>query len=136
MVVSVAGVIATASVLASARPALAQAQAGAATRLRFDADQAKRGVALFDKSCGTCHDGGTMGPELWGGKFVSDWARKDARALYERIRTTMPENAPGSLSETEVLDVLAFVLRENGHEAGGAPLTSAGQLENVRVGGQ
>jgi mono/diheme cytochrome c family protein len=35
----------------------------------YSADQARRGRAVYDSKCASCHDGGTMGPKLWASPF-------------------------------------------------------------------
>ena len=38
--------------------------------------------------------------------------------MYDLIRTTMPDAAPGSLAERQYHDVLAYLLKENAFPAG------------------
>ena len=59
-----------------------------------------------------------MGPELWGDPFLAQWENKHVGAFFTRIQTTMPEDEPGSLSENEALDIIAYVLQTNGFPAG------------------
>jgi len=98
----------------------------------FSADQAKRGRASYDGKCASCHDGGTMGPELWGDPFLSQWENKDVASLFTRIQTTMPEDAPGTLADKEVLDIIAYVLQTNGFPAGEKELESKKALETMK----
>ena len=94
--------------------------------------QAKRGLATYDRTCAACHDGGTMGPELWGEHFLKGWAGKEIADLYTRIQETMPEDNPGSLTEEEALGVVAFVLQQNEFPAGERAIESASQLKGVK----
>jgi mono/diheme cytochrome c family protein len=94
----------------------------------FSADQAKRGRATYDAKCASCHDGGTMGPELWGDAFLTSWENKTAAALFTRIKETMPEDAPGSLADAEVVDVIGYVIQTNGFPAGEKPLANTDAL--------
>lgn len=98
----------------------------------FSADQAKRGRASYDGKCASCHDGGTMGPELWGDPFLTQWENKEVASFYNRIQTTMPEDAPGTLSESEVLDIIAYVLQTNGFPAGEKPIDSKNALATMK----
>jgi mono/diheme cytochrome c family protein len=97
--------------------------------------QAKQGLATYDRKCATCHDGGTMGPELWGDAFLTAWSDKDMFALYTRMKETMPEDNPGSMTEAEALGVLAFVLQQNEFPAGERAIESPAQLKGVRFQG-
>jgi mono/diheme cytochrome c family protein len=101
--------------------AAASGQAPAGTTVLenvYSEEQAKRGRASYDGKCASCHDGGTMGPELWGDPFLTQWENKKVGEFYNRIQTTMPEDAPGTLGESEVLDIIAYVLKTNGFPAG------------------
>src|SRR4029450_11037567 len=94
----------------------------------YSAEQAKRGRTMYDTKCASCHDGGTMGPELWGEAFLANWDGKDLNAFFTRIQSTMPEDAPGSLSESEALDVIAYVVQTNGFPAGEKAFQTASAL--------
>lgn len=92
----------------------------------FTADQADRGSAVYAERCGGCHGAALNGtgeaPALVGGEFVSHWDTMTVGDLYDRVRTTMPQNDPQSLSREDYADVLAFLLKNNGFPAGGQPL--------------
>ena len=64
--------------------------------------QATRGKALYSESCASCHGGeltgGEMAPPLAGGEFMAGWDGLTIGDLFERVRISMPQNAPGSLS--------------------------------------
>ena len=92
----------------------------------YSKEQATRGRGTYDGKCSECHDGGSMGPELWGSGFLSRWNNKDVQALYDLIAKSMPADAPGTLSENELLDVVAYVVQANGFPAGDTPLTKSG----------
>jgi len=97
--------------------------------------QAARGAAVYDASCGGCHRpdlGGASGPALKAQRFARDFAGKDLKALFTKIATTMPRNAPASLGEDAYLDIVAHVLKENGFPGGSQELTAAA-LDGVRV---
>jgi len=98
----------------------------------YNAEQAKRGQTVYDTKCAACHDGGTMGPELWGDAFLTDWDQKTVGAFFTRIKDTMPEDAPGTLSDNDVLDVVAYVLQANGFPAGEKPMGGASALATVK----
>src|SRR5947199_8899990 len=92
--------------LVVAAVASAQDSPGAEATVRdgvYSAEQAKRGRTTYDTKCASCHDGGTMGPELWGDPFLAEWDGKLVGAFVSRIQTTMPEDAPGTLTENEIV---------------------------------
>jgi cytochrome c5 len=98
----------------------------------YSADQAKRGRAVYVDKCASCHDGGTMGPELWGDTFLAQRANKNVRGFYDRIQNTMPEDDPGSLTSGELLDIIAFVIQQNGFPAGEKPIENADALNLMK----
>jgi S-disulfanyl-L-cysteine oxidoreductase SoxD len=92
----------------------------------YSADQATQGKAVFGDKCTTCHGadltGGEMAPPLVGAIFMGDWVGQSADDLFTRIHTTMPANDPGSLSNAQTAQVLAYILSMNQFPAGSAAL--------------
>jgi S-disulfanyl-L-cysteine oxidoreductase SoxD len=88
----------------------------------YTEEQAARGKAGYADQCASCHGpeltGGEMAPALTGGEFMAGWDGLTVGDLFERIRISMPQNAPGSLSAQQNADVLAFVLASNKFPAG------------------
>ncbi len=89
-------------------------------------EQATRGADAFGRNCAVCHGAelGGMGeaPALVGAQFISDFNGLTLGDLFDRIRTTMPLNNPGSLGRDQYVDILAFLLRSNGFPAGAREL--------------
>lgn len=89
-------------------------------------EQAERGEAAYSSSCIGCHEGQDAdGPELMGKAFLDRWREDKLEPLYTFIKATMPGNAPGSLDERAYVDIIAFILEENGLPAGKGELTPA-----------
>jgi mono/diheme cytochrome c family protein len=88
----------------------------------YTAAQAERGQAQYSQNCAACHGSGLTGngeaPALVGGEFISNWAGLTLGELFERIRTTMPQDNPGKLSRAQYSDILSFILKSNGYPAG------------------
>src|ERR1019366_6705194 len=84
--------------------------------------QAAKGQSEFAQNCAACHGSGLSGngeaPALVGAEFISDWAGLSLGELYDRIRTTMPQDTPGKLSRDQYAVILAYVLKANGYPAG------------------
>ena len=104
----------------------------------FTDAQAKRGEAAYAMSCAGCHgedlSGRAMGP-LRGDHFLDRWREDNLDVLFTHIRTRMPANAAGSLSEAAYLDILAYILQVNGFPAGSQELTAA-VVANTRLVGK
>jgi mono/diheme cytochrome c family protein len=91
----------------------------------YTAAQAARGEALYATRCSGCHEGQDAdGPVLMGKAFLDRWREDSLAPLFTFIKTTMPGNAPGSLDDRAVADVLAFVLEANGLPSGKVELTA------------
>ncbi len=114
------------SAAALAGAALAQDAGKSVWQGIYTADQAQRGAGLYAQRCGACHGAALNGtgeaPPLIGGEFVSHWDTMTVGDLYDRVRTTMPQNDPQSMTREEYADVLAFLLKTNGFPEGAAPL--------------
>lgn len=84
--------------------------------------QAERGAAGFTGHCANCHGANLAGtgeaPALVGPQFLSDFDGLSAGDLFDRIRTTMPQDNPGSLTRDQYADILAFLLKANGMPSG------------------
>jgi hypothetical protein len=59
-----------------------------------------------------------MAPPLVGGDFNADWVGLPLNDLFERMRVSMPQNNPGSLSRQQNADILAFMLSAGKYPAG------------------
>ena len=84
--------------------------------------QATRGQAQFATDCAPCHGSTAQGngeaPALTGAEFTADWIGLTMGDLFDRIRTTMPQDQPGKLSRDQYADISAFLLKINGYPAG------------------
>jgi len=104
----------------------------------YTAEQAARGEKLYADNCAMCHGeslgGVEMAPPLAGDVFNSNWEGVALSDLFERMRTSMPQNKPGSLSRAQNADILAHMLRAGGFPAGPMPLDGqAGALSTVTI---
>ncbi len=99
--------------------------------------QAERGKATYSRSCATCHgeDLGGYQAILKGDHFMTQWRETSLGAFYKTIRTTMPRDVPGSLTNDQYLDITAYVLSYNGFPKGSVELT-ADSIERVQVQGR
>jgi S-disulfanyl-L-cysteine oxidoreductase SoxD len=94
----------------------------------FTAEQAARGQVAYTGPCDRCHgyklDGASDDPDMLpappvaGPKFVRKWNGRTLSALFDYLRATMPANNPGYLPDTEVIDIVAYMLAASGMPAG------------------
>ncbi|OYU15872.1 MAG: class I cytochrome c [Alphaproteobacteria bacterium PA4] len=124
MMAARAVLLATGLVLAGA--ALAQAAPRSVWQGIYSEEQAQRGAQVYNQRCAACHGAALNGtgeaPGLTGGEFVSHYDQLSVGDLFERVRTSMPQNAPATLSRDEYADVVAFLLKANEFPAGPNPL--------------
>jgi mono/diheme cytochrome c family protein len=110
-------------------------QAGQARQVTADgsysAAQATRGKALYSDQCVACHGEmleGVVGPPLTGDDLLTDFGGKAVKDLFDKVHGTMPQQAPGTLSEAQSIDLVAFILQSNKYPAG-ADMTAATMAE-------
>ena len=65
-----------------------------------------------------------MVPGLIGGEFIWNWSGLTIGQLFERLRISIPQENPASVSRREKADILAFILRLNEFPAGEKELAS------------
>jgi mono/diheme cytochrome c family protein len=63
------------------------------------------GEQIFGVNCARCHAAVEIDRRI-----RNDWAGRPASALFEITRQTMPADAPGSLSDSDYLEILAYML--------------------------
>lgn len=125
------------SALALAMTCLAAAPAAA--QGDYTASQAAAGKAEFAQVCAICHGDhleGKVGPALSGHMFlsVSQYQGLTAWYLYHFMSTHMPQNAPGSLTQTQYLDLMAYILKFNGYPSGPDALTpDEAKLKTIKI---
>jgi polar amino acid transport system substrate-binding protein len=107
----------------------------------YTAAQASAGAQVYAQSCASCHGAdlqGVAAPALAGSDFqktaVSD---KYTVSIIRTIATqNMPLSNPGSLTDTQYADVLAYLLAANCYPAGTKPFPTQDEpaLQNVIMG--
>lgn len=92
----------------------------------FTAEQAAAGQTAYQSNCSQCHGVKLEGPEapgLFGQDVMGNW--DTAGGLYDFISVAMPPAAPGQLGEEAYLNIVAYVMAQNGASAGTEALTAA-----------
>ena len=85
------------------------------------------GEQVFGAHCARCH-----APVEIARRVRGDWAGRSAGDLFDRVRQTMPGEAPGSLADSEYLEALVYVLAVSDVGAPAGPLTRAA-LDDVVI---
>ena len=108
----------------------------------FTEAQAERGKQNFlTGRCGGCHKldlTGDRGPTLKGDDFLSHWDNGSVATLFDKIRETMPPNAPNESTDDAKIDIVAYLLQQNSFPAGKTELRAdadaLGIIDLVRKG--
>jgi quinoprotein glucose dehydrogenase len=98
--------------------------------------QADRGASVYAQSCATCHGGDLTGaeqvPALTGSEFSTRWNDHTLGELFEKMRTSMPEDEPGILNRAQYVDILSFILLKNGVPSGATELPDSDVLTTIK----
>jgi mono/diheme cytochrome c family protein len=136
-----AGAFAVAAQATIASHAQAPADAMSVSAGVYTDEQAKRGEVVSNKLCTSCHgpdlSGGEAGPTLVGLEFLGNWNSLSIADFFDRVHSTMPADAPGTMTPRETSDVTAYVLKLNKFPAGQTELpTDVALLKNIKIEGQ
>lgn len=108
------------------RSAAAAEHDHAAPPALFTDAQAAEGKHKFLDNCARCHGPlleGRAGPALRGPNFASAKSDFHVGDIFTIVSQNMPATAPGSLQHQDYVEIMAFLLQENGYPAGGKALT-------------
>ena len=96
----------------------------------YSLPQAERGADVYTGYCRSCHT-----PQSHtGATFNATWSGRRLSDMFVFIRDKMPKNDPGSLSEQEYIDVLAYILKMNRMPSGKSELPSdSAKLSIIRI---
>jgi mono/diheme cytochrome c family protein len=96
----------------------------------YTAAQAARGEETYMSICVSCHPPATY----TGAAFKTTWGGRPLSDLYTALNEKMPKNDPGSLSQDEYGQVLAWLLKINGNPAGKTELPAEiDALKQIRI---
>jgi len=103
----------------------------------YTQEQAKRGEVAYGEHCARCHGTDLMSgdsvPPLAGTDFLSTWNTKTLGDLFDRIRTSMPADQPGTLNRQQASDIVAYLLNANKFPAGKTELaTQSDALKQIQ----
>ena len=75
----------------------------------FTDGQASRGDNEHQSFCTSCHST----TNYVSAAFTKAWVGRTVFDLFEQLRTTMPDDSPGSLSQQQYVDIVAYILKTN-----------------------
>lgn len=102
--------------------------------LSFTNAQVAGGRANFASQCAKCHGSdleGGAGPALVGG-VLDGYFAGSVGDLADFIKSSMPQDAPGTLTTDQTVTIVAFLASKNGRPPGPTPLpTDAAALAGI-----
>ena len=116
-------------------PVMAQTPADTATRPAskgvYTEEQATRGDTVFQKFCLSCHTPLSYSDST----FRANWFGRSVFDLFKTLKTTMPEDNIGGLTDDEYTRVIAYILKLNAFPAGADALPSDSlAMRRIRIG--
>jgi len=82
--------------------------------------EAQRGQSVYKAVCSECHEL----QDFTNPDFRTEWDGNSLYELFESIRTTMPDENPGTLTREQYVDVVTYVLKLNALPSGEAEFTA------------
>jgi nitrate/TMAO reductase-like tetraheme cytochrome c subunit len=100
----------------------------------YTVEQAAAGAKLFEQSCAACH-GATLegggGPALSGATWKQSFGGAKLLRVWGEIKGPMADYAGATFTTQQSLDILAFLLQQNGLPAGNKPLENTRELSDA-----
>ena len=93
----------------------------------YTAAQGKRGEELYSGACASCHGLRLNGagqpdmppsPAIAGATFLRKWAGQTVAELFVNVRTKMPPDNPGTLTDQQSIDAVAHMFAFSDMPAG------------------
>jgi hypothetical protein len=105
----------------------------------YTEEQATKGALAYYKNCAMCHaptlegqSAGYSGPALKGAEFADPSYDFHLSDIFNFVAKLMPAATPGSLTHVQDVDIMAFILQQNGYPAGSKELVYE-EAEKSRV---
>jgi mono/diheme cytochrome c family protein len=93
--------------------------------------QATKGRTAFEMYCASCH----AASDYAGEQFRMNWFGRKVSDLFRVLKTTMPEDNIGGLSDDDYARVISYILKLNGFPPGKDLLPSDSTLmRGIRIG--
>lgn len=104
----------------------------------YTEDQVKLGTPAYVKHCAECHGedfgGDGFAPPLKGAEFLNNWGGLTVGELFDRIRISMPPTDPNEVTVKEKVEIVAYLLKENGFPAGKTELpVTLDALKTIKI---
>ena len=109
-------------------------QPGAKVDGWYTMEQAANGEKLYQAHCVACHGAqleGGAGPSLKGASWHQMYGGAKLLTVWGEIKGPMEQYAGATFSTQQSLDILAYLLKENGLPSGNKPLADTRELSDI-----
>jgi S-disulfanyl-L-cysteine oxidoreductase SoxD len=97
----------------------------------YSENQATKGEADFRSFCASCHTVADHTDD----KFKMNWLGRTVFDLFKTLKTTMPDDNIGGLTDDQYTRVVAYILKINGFPAGADSLKAdSTEMAKLRIG--
>lgn len=101
----------------------------------YTAAQAAAGAKEYEANCASCHGAdleGRAGPALTGPNLrtLAKHTHFTVGDMFASLAQQMPLNDPASLKHSQYVEIMAYILKQNGYSAGTKPLTYDGAMKS------
>jgi nitrate/TMAO reductase-like tetraheme cytochrome c subunit len=100
----------------------------------YSAEQAATGAETYAQRCTACHGAnleGAVGPSLKGASWQQLFGGAKLLTVWGEIKGPMAQYAGTTFTTQQSLDLLAYLLQQNGLPAGTQPLVDTGELSQT-----
>jgi mono/diheme cytochrome c family protein len=111
-------------------PAYAQSNGEHGAAGTYTNDQAALGEKAYQMYCASCHATSFHTDE----QFRANWFGRTVFDLFKTLKTTMPDDNVGGLTDDEYTRVIAYILKLNGFAAGSDSLKADTlEMKHIRI---
>lgn len=96
----------------------------------YTKDQAEAGREIFKQVCMTCH----QAEEFSSAGYMESWSGTTVSDFIGLVRSTMPQDSPGRLKQSEYIAIAAFLLELNGVPSGETEMDGKA-LKDIKIEG-
>lgn len=126
-----AALILTLALPLSAQTPAPPTEKSAATHGAYTESQAVEGENVYKKVCASCHELSFH----TGSEFKANWFTRTVWDLFKLIKTTMPEDNIGGLTDDEYARVTAYIFKLNGFPTSTDSLKADSlEMKKIRIG--
>jgi mono/diheme cytochrome c family protein len=96
----------------------------------YSPEQASFGQEVYEAECALCH----MTQEFTGRIFLLSWSNRSVHDLFRSIRSTMPFDRPGGLTDEQYTAIVSYLLKLNDFPEGDEEMKASEEaLSQIKI---